>query len=135
MIIKFTPKHSGSSLFARIVRPFGIRAIIGHTSVPCLEDDRLLLSLDGVSEEMFPNIVHNTNISNLESILSNGLIPGGGGITEALHSQLSAFHMMDARLQESSRALTSDAIMFFNVANTKPLLNIAISGVIATRET
>ncbi|MFM7986484.1 MAG: hypothetical protein ACKPKO_44945, partial [Candidatus Fonsibacter sp.] len=43
--------------------------------------------------------------------------------------------MMDARLQESSRARTSDAIILFNVAKTEPLLNISFSGVLATRET
>ena len=113
---------------------YGPSSVI-HMYLFFLEDDRLLLNLDGVREDMFPNIVHNTIISNLESILINGVIPGGGGITEALHSQLSAFHMMGARLQESSRARTSDASILFNATKTKPLLNVAISGVLATRAT
>ena len=41
--------------------------------------------------------------------------------------------MMDRRLQESSRASTSDAIILYNVSNTKPLLSVAMSGVLATR--
>ena len=111
VIFQTTPTHRGCTLYERIVRPFGIRAIVGHTSVPFLEDDRLQLSIDDLDDEMFPNIVHNTYISNLESILINGLIPGGGGITAALHSQLSACHMADERLQESSRARTADTII------------------------
>ena len=55
------------------------------------------------------------------------------GFTTAVHSQLSAFHMMDRRFQEGSRASTSDAIILYNVEKTKPLLSVAMSGVLATR--
>ena len=67
------------------------------------------------------------------SIIADGLAPGGDGITTAVHSPLSAFHMMDRRLLESSRASTSDAIILYNVQKTKPLLSVAMSGVLATR--
>ena len=40
---------------------------------------------------------------------------------------------MDRRLQESSRASTSDALILYNVSKTKPLLSVAMSGVLATR--
>ncbi|MFM7985120.1 MAG: hypothetical protein ACKPKO_37960, partial [Candidatus Fonsibacter sp.] len=107
---------------------------MGHTATPFIEDDRFSISIADLSDEVFPNIVHNAYISNLESIILNGLIPGGGRITQAMRSQLSAFHMMVDRLQESSRARTADAIIFFNVARTKPILNATIRGVPATRK-
>jgi hypothetical protein len=70
----------------------------------------------------------------LEVIILNGLAPGGDGITSAIHFQMSAFHLMDSRLQDSSRASTSDAIILYNVVNTKPLLNVTMSGVLVTRK-
>ena len=42
--------------------------------------------------------------------------------------------MMDSMLQDSSRASTSDAIILYNVAETKPLLNVTMSGVLVTRK-
>ena len=35
----------GETWWGRIVKVFGIRAVVGHTAVGFLEDDRLLLSL------------------------------------------------------------------------------------------
>ena len=64
----------------------------------------------------------------------NGLAPAGDGITSAVHSRLSAFHIMDGRLQESNRASTSDAVIIYNVAKTKSLLSVAMSGVLVTRQ-
>ena len=40
--------------------------------------------------------------------------------------------MMDNRLQDSSRASTSDAVIMYNVQKTKPLLSVAMSGVLVT---
>ena len=82
----------------------------------------------------FACITHNTYEENLESIITNGLLLGGGGITHALHSQLSAFHIGDNRLQESSRGSTTTAVIHFNIEKTKPLLNVCASGVLATRQ-
>ena len=76
----------------------------------------------------------NTYQENLESIIANGLLPGGGGTTDAVHCQLSAFHICDNRLQESSRGSTTAAVIHFNIQKTKPLVNICASGVIATRQ-
>ncbi|MFM7983473.1 MAG: hypothetical protein ACKPKO_29525, partial [Candidatus Fonsibacter sp.] len=82
-----------------------------------------------------PFVVHNTQITNVTSINKRCLMPGGGGITSAVHSQLSAFHLMDDRLQDSSRARTSDAITFYKVEEVKKLLAVAMSGVLVTRKT
>ncbi|MFM7978923.1 MAG: hypothetical protein ACKPKO_06365, partial [Candidatus Fonsibacter sp.] len=71
---------------------------------------------------------------NLPSILRKGLIPGGGQ-TDAVHSQLSAFHILDDRLQESSRARATDAVIFFNFDAVKRLLMVTMSGVLVTRHT
>jgi hypothetical protein len=117
----------------RIQSVFGIRAVVGHTAVGFLEDDRLLMPLSYIEDDTFSCISHNTRISHLNSIITNGLAPGGDGVTTAVHSQLSAFHAMDRRLQESSRASTSDAIILYNVSKTKPLLSVAVSGVLTTR--
>jgi hypothetical protein len=117
----------------RIRKVFGIRAVVGHTAIGFLEDDRLLMPLSYVEGHVFSCITHNTRISYLSSIITNGLAPGGDGTTTAVRSQLSAFHMMDRSLQESSRASTSDAIILYNVQRTKPLLSVAMRGVLATR--
>ena len=82
------------------------------------------MPLSYIEDYAFSCITHNTRISYLTSIITNGLAPGGDGITTAVHAQLSAFHMMDRRLQESSRACTSDAIILYNVSKTKPLLSV-----------
>ena len=102
----------GGTWWGRIKKFFGIRAVVGHTAVGFLEDDRSLMPLSYIDDDAFSCIAHNTRISYLSSIITNGLAPGGDGITTAVHSQLSAFHMMDRRLQESSRASTWDAICF-----------------------
>ncbi|MFM7979439.1 MAG: hypothetical protein ACKPKO_09005, partial [Candidatus Fonsibacter sp.] len=78
-------------------------------------------------------MVHNTRVENIRSIIKKGLIPGGSK-TMALHTQLSAFHLMDSRLQESSRARTTDAIIFSNVDEVRHKLMVAMSGVLVTRE-
>ena len=77
-----------------------------------------------VKEKVFPCTAHKTKKSYLNSIISNGLAPGGDGITHAVHSQLSAFHMMDYCLQESSRASRSDAVTLCKFRKTKPLLSV-----------
>jgi hypothetical protein len=60
---------------------------------------------------------------------------GRRDIPRDVHSQLSAFHMMDGRLRDSSCASMSGAIIlfFYHVATTKPLLNVIMSGVHVTR--
>ena len=113
------PARPGITSWQRIVKVFGIRAVVGHTATRCLEDDRLMLGLEGVDDDMFPCIALNTEIRHLNSIIKNGLAPGGDGITQAVHSQLSPFHLADERLQESSRASTTDAIILHNVKKTK----------------
>ena len=49
----------------------------------------------------------------------NGILPGGGGITDAAHSQLSALQFDDERLQESSRGSTTDAVVHYNIKKMK----------------
>jgi hypothetical protein len=122
----------GETWWDRIQKVFGIRAVVGHTAIGFLEDDRLLMPLSYVEDDVFSCITHNTRISYLTSIITHGLAPGGDGITTAVHSQLSALHMMDRMLQESSRASTSNPITLYNVSKTKPLLSVAMSGVLAT---
>ena len=112
---------------------YGMQAVVGHTAVHFLEDDRLMYFLDDVDDSVFSFIAHNTVITNLKSVLSNGLAPGGDGITKAVHSQLSAFHRHDTRAQESSKASSSDVVIIYSVGQTKPLLNVTVSGVLATR--
>ena len=107
-------KHGGIG-FKKV---FGIRAVVGHTAVGFLEDDRLLMPLyyvkDKVSNTRCSHVLPTTRISSLNSIIINGLAPDGDGITNAVHSQLSAFHMMDYRLQESRRASMSGAVILYN---------------------
>ena len=94
----------------------------------------MFLPVADVDHEVCSCIAHNTQISNRESVILHGLAPGGDGITEVVHSQLSAFHMEDDVLQESSRASTTDAVILYSFKKTKPLLNVTISGVLATRQ-
>ena len=93
---------------------------MGHTAVGFLEDDRLQVPAVNVPDDAFACIAHNTYEENLESIIVNGLLPGGGGITDAVHSQLSAVRMGDNRLQESSRGSTTTAVIHFSILKTKP---------------
>ncbi|MFM7984874.1 MAG: hypothetical protein ACKPKO_36695, partial [Candidatus Fonsibacter sp.] len=71
-------------------------------------------------------------MENMPSVLKKGLIPGGGE-TMVVHSQLSAFHLMDSILQECSRARTTDAIIFFSVDEVRHKLMVAMSGVLVTK--
>ena len=98
-------KHSRprASFWQRIVKVFGVRAVVGHTAVGFLEDDCLHVPANNVLDEACACIAHHTYEEKLESIIVNGLLPGRGGITDAVHSQLSAFRIGDNRLQESSR--------------------------------
>ena len=64
---------------------------MGHTAVGFLEDDRLQVPAVNVPDELFACITHNMYEENLESIITNGLLPGGGGTSHVVHSQLSAF--------------------------------------------
>ena len=48
-------------------------------------------------------------------------------------SQLTACHRHDVRVQESSGAGRSDIVRIYKVGKTKPLLNVTVSGVLATR--
>ena len=59
----------------RVANVFGIRAVVGHTAVGFLEDDRRLMPLTYVNDDNFPCIAHNTRISYLNSIIVNGLAP------------------------------------------------------------
>ncbi|MFM7978621.1 MAG: hypothetical protein ACKPKO_04835, partial [Candidatus Fonsibacter sp.] len=128
------PPHSNATFLERIQGVFGIRAVVGHTGMPCLEDDRLMVSAQSLSRRDVPFVVHNTRMVNLPSTLMRGLIPGGGQ-TDAVQSQLSAFHIRDDRIQESSRARTTDAVIFFNLDAVKHLLMVTMSGVLVTRHT
>ena len=127
VMIKRLVRH-GSSLWQRIVKGFGARAVVGHTAVPFLEDGRLQVYAENVPSEAFACIAHNTEERHLHSIIVNGRIPGGGGITDAVHSQLSVFHINHERLQESSPVGSTDGVVHFNVERTKPLINICASG-------
>ena len=55
-------------------------------------------------------------------------------MTSAVHSQLSAFHRHDQRVQASSGAGKSDVVIIYNVGQTKPLPQISARGVLATRQ-
>ena len=92
-----------------------------------------MMELAEVETKDIPFVVHNTLTANLTSIIRHGVIPGGG-MNSAVYSQLSAFHMMDRRVQDSSRARTTDAIIFYNVEEVKKLLSVAMSGVLVTRQ-
>ena len=89
-----------------------MRAVVGHRAVKYLEDDRLCISVAEVDDDVIPCVARNTQANNLESVILNGIVPGGDGTTKAGHSQLSAFHMTDDRVQGSSRASKSDVIIF-----------------------
>ena len=58
---------------------------MGHTAVPYLADGRLQVSAEDAPDSIFDCITHNSEVHNLESIIVNGLLPGGGGITDAVH--------------------------------------------------
>ena len=72
-------KHAryGASLWQRIVKVFGVQAVVGHTVVPYLEDDRLQVSGEDVPDSIFACIAHNTEQQNLESIIINDIVPSG----------------------------------------------------------
>ena len=94
---------------------------MGHTATKFLEDDRLQMPLCDVDDKFLsPFIAHNTEIRHLALIIRSGIAPGGDGITQAVHSQLSAYHFGDERLQEGSRASSTDAIILYSVKKTKP---------------
>ena len=115
-------------------RYFGLRAVAGHTATKFLDDDLLIMPLVGVSDDLFPCIGRKAKIIHIDSLIKNGLALGGDGATQAVHSQLPAFHLEDDRLQESSRVGSMDAIILYTVETTKPLLSITTSGVLATRQ-
>ncbi|MFM7985728.1 MAG: hypothetical protein ACKPKO_41085, partial [Candidatus Fonsibacter sp.] len=73
------------------------------------EDGRLQLRIVGVPDFNFHCSARNTQIANLESVIVNGFALGGNGITGVVHSQLLAFHMMDACVKESTRTSMSEA--------------------------
>ena len=52
-----------------------------------------MLDLEDVDDRAFSCIARNTQINRLSSIIKNGLALGGDGITQAVHSQLSAFRV------------------------------------------
>ena len=133
-MVKNRPQKRGESLWDRIVRIFGIRAVVGHTGVTVLEVDRIMLPLTDVDDSVLSCMAHNTIFSSLKSIFLNGLALGGDGMTSAVHSELSAFHRHDHRVQASSGAGKSDVVIVYNIGQTKPLLQIAASGVLATRK-
>ena len=60
-------KHAryGASLWQRIVQIFGVRAVVGHTAAPYLEDDRLQVSAEDVPDDICACIAHNTEQQNL----------------------------------------------------------------------
>ncbi len=62
----------------RVVKVLGIRAVVGHTAVGFLEDDRLLVPLTYIEDETPRSLT-------LNLIILNGLAPGGDGITSAIH--------------------------------------------------
>ena len=62
----------GTTLWERIVKVFGARAVLGHTAVPFLEDDRLQVSAASVPYEVFACIAHHTQEEHLHSIMVNG---------------------------------------------------------------
>ncbi|MFM7985076.1 MAG: RNA 2'-phosphotransferase, partial [Candidatus Fonsibacter sp.] len=71
-------KSKGDVFWQRVTGVFGIRAVVGHTGMQFLEDDRLMMELAGVETKDIPFVVHNTQTANLSSIIRYGLIPGGG---------------------------------------------------------
>ncbi|MFM7986723.1 MAG: hypothetical protein ACKPKO_46155, partial [Candidatus Fonsibacter sp.] len=84
------PGHANASFLERVKGVFGIRAAVGHTGMPFLEDDRLMVGTRNVASMDLPFVAHNTRMVNLPSILKSGLILGGGQ-TAPVHSQSSAF--------------------------------------------
>ena len=92
-----------------IVKVFGVSALVGHTGQKFLKDERLSYTAEKGDVCFASCIAHSTKSEHLEPIALRALLTGGGGITDALHAQMSAFHRFDkARVQESSRASNSD---------------------------
>ncbi|MFM7982953.1 MAG: hypothetical protein ACKPKO_26875, partial [Candidatus Fonsibacter sp.] len=54
------PPHSNATFLERIQGVYGIRAVVGHTGMPFLEDDRLMVSAQSLSCRDVPFAVHNT---------------------------------------------------------------------------
>ena len=82
-------------MWGRVANIFGIRAVVGHTAVTFLGDDRLMYPLSEVDDSVLSCIAHNTVYSNPKSILLNGLAPGGDGILKrCIHNFPPAIAMM-----------------------------------------
>ena len=47
----------GATWWERVVKVFGIRAVVGHTAVGFLEDDRLLIPLTYIEDEKLPTLL------------------------------------------------------------------------------
>ena len=56
-----------------------------------------MMGLENVDDSLLPCIAHNAQARHLNSIIKHGLVLGGDGVTQAVHSQLSAFHVGDGR--------------------------------------
>lgn len=69
VVIRSAAPRRNTPFYECIVRTLGIRAIVGQTVAPFLEDNRLPISMAALGDEMFPRIVHNTYISNIASII------------------------------------------------------------------
>ncbi|MFM7978199.1 MAG: hypothetical protein ACKPKO_02695, partial [Candidatus Fonsibacter sp.] len=59
------PPHFNASFLERSKGVFGIRAVVGHTGMPFLEDDRLMVSARNVASMDLPYVVHNTRMVNM----------------------------------------------------------------------
>ncbi|MFM7979211.1 MAG: hypothetical protein ACKPKO_07830, partial [Candidatus Fonsibacter sp.] len=57
-----TGAKEGTIFWKRIKGVYGIRAVVGHTGMPFLEDDRLMVDLLNVPTNYIPFVVHNTQI-------------------------------------------------------------------------
>ena len=119
VLLKKVGNGPSDTWWQRIVRVYGVRAVVGHTAARFIEDDRLFLRVENVEDEVFSCFAHNTQITKLESVIKDGSAPGGDAMTNAVHSQLFAFHMHDDRVQESSRASALDATILSNATLTK----------------
>ncbi|MFM7984994.1 MAG: hypothetical protein ACKPKO_37310, partial [Candidatus Fonsibacter sp.] len=62
----------GIHFWQRIMGVYGIRAVVGHTGMPFLEEDRLLVDIVNVPTECVPYVVRNTQMVNLTSITQRG---------------------------------------------------------------
>ena len=77
VLIRTGPGKRGATWWERVVNVFGIRAVVGHTAVGFLEDDRLLKPLSYIEDDVFPCIAQNTKISYLSSIIIKWPRAGG----------------------------------------------------------